>query len=606
MNNQIKNTFRTGLVALATLVAAVSCSDTWDEHYESAPNLTYDGVVIEYIRQNSDLSDFYEVLKATGYDRELNGAQVMTVLAPQNGTFDKAALLADVAAGKRQSVIDRFVKNHILRYNFSLTNEEQRVALLNTKTILFGTLAENTIQNVEVAIPNIACNKGVVQVLTGAIPYTPNIYEYLSDQLDEYKAAQGMTDADENPISLFSFFAEYDNDLLDEARSVKSGDVDSLGNIVYADSVMTRNNTLATTLDTYIFREDSNYAAIIPTVEAYQKRYEEVKKYLNFNMNSLVQSGTAEERQHDYDSIQNYYANMFTMSDLFYNMNTNRGDSLVSTSYKKNNWKYGVYYPNGTTPEREEILKDAGREFYGDVFAGATKVDCSNGAAYLVDNIPYTIYDNFVRKIVVEGEGASNVERGTDSSGARWTDEEEEIAIVTVPYRGEATDISGGTYAYISNPSSRTKKVTFAYKVPNTLSGKYNIYARFLPLSTYYDYMEDASSASRPVRFRVYLYEKTADGELTTKSTGYTRLHNPAESGTNYNFETSADEVTTIKLAEAVELKNCYYGDNYGVLLGFETNTTTSQINNGTYINAFCLDCIIFEPCKEDTDNVTE
>ena len=96
MKYNIKKSFRVGALAVAGALAIASCTDDWNDHYEGVATTigqSYAGTTMGYLQSQSSLSDFVEVLKATGYVDELNDPQVLTVLAPVNGSFNKDSLL---------------------------------------------------------------------------------------------------------------------------------------------------------------------------------------------------------------------------------------------------------------------------------------------------------------------------------------------------------------------------------------------------------------------------------------------------------------------------------------------------------------------------------
>ncbi len=85
--------------------AVTACTDTWDDHYAEK---TYGaGTLMQAIEQDPTLTNFAEVLKATGYDATLSSSQVFTVFAPTNDKFteaDRDAVIAqynyEVAKGR--------------------------------------------------------------------------------------------------------------------------------------------------------------------------------------------------------------------------------------------------------------------------------------------------------------------------------------------------------------------------------------------------------------------------------------------------------------------------------------------------------------------------
>ena len=70
MNKYINKTFLLGAVAATGALAISSCSDTWNDHYETASVTTYEGSTFEAIEEMAP--DFADVIKAVGFDRELN------------------------------------------------------------------------------------------------------------------------------------------------------------------------------------------------------------------------------------------------------------------------------------------------------------------------------------------------------------------------------------------------------------------------------------------------------------------------------------------------------------------------------------------------------
>lgn len=555
-----------GAMAVAGLLAFASCSDTWDEHYTSESALSYQGTTMSYIESQPNLTDFAQILKATGYDAELQSSQVMTVLAPANGTFNKDSILNQIALGRTKQVINRFVKNHILRYNISLGAEPQKLTLLSAKKVTIGSLAEGTVNHAGVVKMNVSCDNGVIQVLDRALLYEPNLFEQIEIDHEQYVDRTG----NDTIPSLYSFLMTYNTDSLDEARSVSRG-VDEDGNTLYVDSVMIRNNRALANLDAFLYREDSTYWAILPSHEAYAKRFEENLKYFNFN---VAFNSDAAVR----DSIQRYYAHRFTVSDLFYNMNMNQHveDSIFSTAYNRASWQYDVYY--------HPLAADG-------LFANTTsQVECSNGVAYNMDEIPYSIYNNMFRKIIVEGEnwrayGATEKEY-TNSNSTNF-----ETRIVSGPM------ISGTGFEYIS-ASTATLQTAFSYMLPNTLSGTYDIYVKFLPKTIYYTLTNDTTTTCLPVKFRASLFERDNKGEMPDR--GVT-LRDPITN--DRNFTTDPYAVDTVYLATYTFTNSFYSVPDPGVYLKLESYVQSTDRTKFT--KDMLIDCILLVPHR-DTEDVAE
>jgi len=557
MNNILKHTLQTGTLAVVGLLAFSSCSDSWDDHYDSAASVNYSGTTWEYLESQDNLSDFAQVVKAAGYDELLKSSQVFTVLAPENGTFNKDSLLQVIADGNKEGVVTRFVENHILRYNVSINNTEKSAKLLNDKYVEIGTLANPTVGGNMAVLSNVTCTNGVMQVLDGSIHYYPNLYEWLQMDYEDYVKANGENDS---LVSLFTFLRKYDDDELDLDRSVARG-VDSEGNTVYVDSVMIRRNTALVSLDAYLYREDSNYVALVPSNEAFKQRVEEIRPFCKLNK-------SYNPDQTVLDSLTDYVANCYAAWDLFYNMNVNThvGDSVTSTSYSSSNWEYNVYHK----PNAE-----------GGIFSKVTdKEECSNGEVYRIDGFPYSIYESFVRKLKREAE--YNVESGedwTNASSTSWSN-----------VSSTADSVSGSGYLYIT-PSTSTRQTQVALNLSNYFATTYDIYVRVLPQTV----RSDVSAGSiLPCRFRASLYERDANGEIPTKSATY-QFKTPEGSR---NFETNAYKVDSVYLGRYTFANNYATTSSVGALLQLESYVTTSQRSNFT--KEMLLDCIIMIPVKED------
>lgn len=569
MKYNIKKSFRVGALAVAGALAIASCTDDWNEHYEGTATTigqSYAGTTMGYLQSQSNLSDFVEVLKATGYVAELNDPQVLTVLAPVNGSFNKDSLMALVNAGQKKQVVNRFVKNHLMRYNISLGGQEQEVYLLNDKRVKISPLADLLVQHSKVQSPNIGCSNGIVQVMSQYLPYQTNIYELIEDDWAAFKKTT-TEDLDSIP-SLYNFLNKFNVDSLDERRSVYRG-VDEDGNNIYVDSVMIRNNKALSQLRAYLYREDSTYMAIIPSQKAYEDRYNEAYNFFHFNTSFNSDPVVR-------DSMQNYYANYYTVSDLFYNMSQHmngptKEDSLFSTVYSRSNPKYDVYY----------------HPYAPDSLLSRTKsiVECSNGEVRYMDDIPYTKYQNFFREIKIEAEN-----HGLLQTGEKWTNAN---ATTWFSKSTTADSISGGGYM-IFNASSSTRNTEFSYDVPRTLSGTYDIYVRFLPYQAAYP--EDTLHTNLPVQFRAGLFERNEKG--TMPESGAYQFRNPADGGRN--FLTNPNCIDEVYIG-SYTFKDCYHNTStVGAYFQLSSYVTSSQKDK--YTKNMIIDYIIFKPHVEATE----
>ena len=460
--NKIKNTFRAGFAIAAGLVAMYSCTDTWNEHYETAATLSYDGTTMQALEEKA--SDFAKVVKAYGYERELASDNVYTVWAPANGSFELSDYLdangnmyADSA-----DVVKEFIKNHVARYALSLNGEDRLFSLMNEKK---GSMtADGVFGGANIIQKNISCKNGVLHVIDGAAPYNYNLFELI------YKQYREEDTPGKDTLSLYSFLYDPENnqDSLIENKSVSRG-VDENGDKIWVDSFVMRNNTILKNVDAKLYEEDSTYIAILPSSKAWAERYKIAEKLLKFNPVEDDRTPGA------CDSLLRHYANHFAMSDLFYNINANehRDDSLKSTLYGMP-WYEHVYYskmPKHMPEDKEinDILAKCGEPFM-----------CSNGEGYLVDEYPMTKYEQFFKKIKVTANSRS-INRDLDTKGKpMFTNNVTEQFITTsgtftsniIDSLGNVLDRKVTNYNYVDLvPSTKSVNPTVGFDVPNTLSG---------------------------------------------------------------------------------------------------------------------------------------
>ena len=173
--------FKNALVVMATLFVgamATSCSD-WDDHYDatSAVEGSASATLWENIASNSNLSQFADLLRKTGYDEVLKASQTYTVWAPLNDTFDYNTL----AQEGREKLLKEFVQNHVARNNYAASGVlDEQIYMLNEKVHSFvGTAGSYAINGVTVAQPNLASSNGVLHTISGKLQFLANIYESL-------------------------------------------------------------------------------------------------------------------------------------------------------------------------------------------------------------------------------------------------------------------------------------------------------------------------------------------------------------------------------------------------------------------------------------------
>lgn len=254
------------MMAAATVFAA-SCSD-FDDYNEVYVTGSAESKLSlwENISGNPELSQFSELLKKGGYDEVLSSPRFYTVWAPKNGTI---ADYSSLMAMDKDSLVNRFIKNHIANYNYNISEAgERRVYTLNDKSmVLDGTSYAGL--TIDPEFKNVPSVNGILHVIDGYAKYHSNLYEYIFE-----------SGAD----SLSKYFAHFQYDYFDAAKSVV-GPIDSLGRQTYSDSVIVKRNRLTDEeglIRAQLTNEDSIYTLLIPTDEAYAKAYEKVKAYYRY------------------------------------------------------------------------------------------------------------------------------------------------------------------------------------------------------------------------------------------------------------------------------------------------------------------------------------
>lgn len=580
MNTKIKKALGLGVLALAGLFALYSCADKWEDHYETVQGETYQGTLLDYLESQSEqLSDFAEILKAVGYESNLASNQMFTVWAPVNGSFDKEALLATIERGDKERVVERFVQNHIALYSISLSPNEQDVTLQNSKVIKLSSAAEAKFGDCDIIKPNVACKNGVFNVIGAENVYIPTIYEIMEDDYKDYLLANPDLNPEE-VVSMMSFLEAYNADSLDESKSVFFG-LDMNGNRVYIDSVMIRNNTILKMLDALVYEEDSTYWTVVPTVEAYQQRYEEAKKFLVYNpsVNAITPNMS--------DSLQNRYAHLFAMRDLFFNVNANEhySDSLKSTDYNAGlNWKEHVY---------------RGDPFGSDgILANAEVVECSNGNIYKVNEYPYSIYDQFFKEISATLTNSLVDVTNSNTKNCTMDPVPSGRTIFTESISGKVWNLE---YLHLI-PTTNLVQPQVTFKITGTLSGTYDL--KLVTLSPQFLVKGEINPETddKLYKFRVNLFQRDENGDMPQRAT---TLYVPGTKTRDFESHPVTELSTpydTIDICP-ITLDHCYYGrDEAGIMVQLVTNVSSSLLKKG-YSREMLLHKILLVPHVEEEES---
>lgn len=518
-------------------LALSSCTDTWNEHYQSAEAADGGTSLLQLVEQNPQLSDFAKLLHATHlynnthatsvtYAQLLDADQTLTVWAPVNGSFNADSLLQICSTPQGDSIVGQhFVGNHIAHHLYNMSGETAcQVKMLNNK---FLNLTPNALSTAAVNPDqvNTPARNGLLNLLDTEAPYNYNLYEGLTSM--------------ERLKHLGTFLKKFEVNELDEANSVVAGIED--GQKVYSDSVMRQENALFRTFD-YINSEDSLFAMLVPDAEMWNTVYEEAKPY--FNYGSIAKA----------DSVQNYWLNVSLMQDLIYNQNTQHAlqDSLTMTSYSTREYPYHVYYK----PLEKGGLLDA------DNFTDTLQF--SNGAFYFLKQWPFD-KSLYFHPVTVQAENESSMTASKDCTLSK-----REV---------EADSVSGNGYLVIS-PKTSTSNWTVTFDVQNTLAGTYDLTAVILPKTVYNQFSRD----TKPNKFTAVVNYIDETGKKCTQEFK-TELSNDG---------TKVDTVTIgrIKLPVAG-----YQQPDAVVSVQLKCSITSRQL---TYSREMYLDCLYLKPIEEE------
>lgn len=377
----------------AGVLAAASCTDFDDYNKEVADTTaSATSTLWENIKQNSQLSDFAQLVQKAGFDDELSQTHYYTVWAPLNGTFDASAF----QNLGNSSLLRQFVKNHIADYRHSATGAlDERVLMLNEKSYDFAGSAAYTFGEVPVSQANLPSSNGLIHTLQGAVPFYPNLYEFITDST----LAIGK-----NIDSLRHYFQKYELTYLDEEASVPGPIVDGMQ--TYVDSVMVTENTLWSMMNVLMTNEDSTYTVLMPTNDAWLNTYNRIKSYYNYAPTTnaeAFQGGNISATPSTLTIDNAYWQDSLASSHLVRNMFFSNNDIY-------NQWIEGTPSAYGSDTIRSTIRNKFSNP--RDILAQAKQtVELSNGKGYIVDSLAMYPWETYAPEREVLAASSNNIGR---------------------------------------------------------------------------------------------------------------------------------------------------------------------------------------------------
>lgn len=430
------------------------------------------------------------------------------------------------------ALVKRTVLNHIARFNHSTADGSLTgVRMYNGKKFRFD---DSGYAGVGMLDPDILCSNGVLHTLQEAIPYTYNIREYVDSHSETSRLAR--------------FLARFDEERFDVEHSTPI-DVNAQGETVY-DSVKIQYNRL---LDYPrlglgpVADEDSVFTMVVPTDAAWDREYARIRPWFN----------TASDSVADVQTSLAVFSNLVFRADI---SDPAGHDMLVSTTGSKH------------------TAIDA-------IFSPAQRIPASNGSLWLAAELGQDPLESWNQPLEIESEVAFT--RKLDVASKSYSN------TCNVASDSEfAHEISELAYIYVASSTLDNPAVEFT--INNPLSGKYRIYAYFVPAIV--DNVTATDEVTR-VKFSV-TYPRAVTG-TRTQTVNFT----------DASFVTSPTEVTRMAVGEVTfpashfvdrlrEMDPTYDAtqDKSNFTIKVQTNVTQAEFNSGTYKRAFRLDRIVLEP----------
>ena len=572
------------IIPLGGLGGLISCTDTWDEHYQTG--VMGEGTLWEAIKNNQQLSNFARVIEATGYNKSLSSSQVFTVFAPTNDAFTDAdanevisqyqAELAKGLKGEKNRAIKEFLMNHIALYNYSIANEspDTTIRMMNGKYL---GLTSNTFSSKQFTSTNTITGNGILFTLAEKADYIYNIFEYVKDDpdLDSVSNFLYMTEPFQFHKIVFSPSASVPGDIIN-------------GQQHYLDSVTTTSNEiLSYWLEALLDEEDSFYYALMPTNKAWKEQYEKNAPLFQYDKQVLGR-----------DSLMCLYPRVNILMGMQFSKTTNpllgeteAIDSLMSPLaypyYFYRKMRYGSF---DIHPYQFDKPYTKPNGIFTDIKG---KKVCSNGVILKTDNWKAKPSDTFLQQIVMEAENSTSL----DSLSGATPDAKPSWTYTTVqPENPFYDEVSQHEYNTLIPANLMDMGVLLNFR--NVLSNqKYDMYVVTVPATA----GDTLATDKLPTRFGVTLYYHDMEGkevskEVSDKDGGDISYDSSTRKQT---FLTDPTKVHEIHIG-TFEFPTCSYGlQEPQVKAYININVRSSDVNKGIYTRTLRIDCIKLVPRKE-------
>ncbi len=401
------------MLIVVVITGFVACNDNeWDNHVGNTDEVLASDI-LERIKADPNLSQFYTALVKTGYAEVLSQPVNFTVFAPQNSAWTGVDM-NDVEA------LNDIVAYHIGYGRLTSANLSQAasVKMVNTKNVrkesgLFG--------GATVITADQPSGNGVVHTIDKFFEMKKNIYEYISSEystLDQVKYLQSL-----------------DSLVMDKEKSVSKG-VNDKGQIIY-DTIWTNENSFLKyypidnedSLVTYIVLKDFGFNHLKTKYAPY---------FVQTGADKETEDVVASEKLVQYNICQDLVVSLSGIIDI-----TSQTDTVINVA--------GMKVPiKGGTIEKT--------------------YNASNGKVYIIDQSNILLREK-IKPIIIEGEDyyAAAASAPIFTRYKLWASGEKDIMVNCGNYQVDTvytTGVSGqdSTYTITSNyywdPSNNRANIT--------------------------------------------------------------------------------------------------------------------------------------------------
>ena len=528
---------------LSIVIMLASCSD-WNDHYEGTADAASEGATIwQQMKATPELSDFCDVLEQTKVYRMHKKTPVS---------------YADLLSGGQSFTVlapvnNTFNKDSLLQLVQTVRGDSavEKSFVQNHITRSLASSSPNTAKMLMLNMKHMTMENGLVdntpvklantKSSNGMFHILQHALPYKHNILEMLCDNPQLTDIGANIMS-------FNEDIFDPTSSVSNGVIDGVP--IYVDSVVYERNRLLENVG-LLDAEDSTYLVVVPTTEGWREIYNETSQYFLYDK-------SVEKR----DSLQQYYTMSALLEDAVFNMTDQKSiqDSLISVPYLRTNQSFEkgkkVYH----------VFQKPFEE--GGILYGANKLDCSNGRIYTTPKWSFKPTDTFFKELRTEGEST-------------WMLTQERDCSYNIR-RQIADSISSGSYLQII-PKSGTSNWELTFRISNTLAGDYDICMVLLPQSV------AGLNNGKPCKFKATINYVDEDNNAQSFNCN------------NTQFESNAERVDTIVVAEGFHFPTCNYDQNE-VKVTVKLQCSILARETSRYSREMYLDCIYLRPRTSKSD----